>query len=143
MKLVPVVGIYAIMRMGNLFESPECFGRSFCWLAAVRIPFCMSCVYVPCPFHCASLPAGMVINLCIWMVLFSFFAPGVSSSFSWASIRSIVDMPQCADSIAFLMATVASVWDEGSGVEFGAPAVIASMPLRSHLGVSAVLSFSI
>ena len=46
-RLVSVVGIYAIMRMGNLFESPECFGRSFCWLAAVRIPFCMSCVHVP------------------------------------------------------------------------------------------------
>ena len=73
------------------------------------------------------------------MVLFSVFAPGVSSSFSWASIRSI----------AFLMTSVASVWDERSGFEFGAPAVIASMPLRRHgtslqfLDIVAVLSFSI
>ncbi len=74
----------------------------------------------------------MVISLCICISLFSTLAPGVSSSFPWASSRSIVDIPLCADSAAFLMASVASVWEEGSGIEFALPAVSASMPLRCH-----------
>ena len=41
-KLVSDVGAYATMRMGNLFESSECFGRSFCWLAVFMVPLSLS-----------------------------------------------------------------------------------------------------
>jgi len=92
-KLVSDVGAYTTMRMGNLFESSEYFGRSLSWFAAVKVPFSLSWVQVARPFHCASLPAGMVITLCIWMFLFSALAPGDSSSFSWASRRRTVDVP--------------------------------------------------
>ena len=41
-KLVSDVGAYATMRMGNLFESSECFGGSFCWLAVLIVPLSLS-----------------------------------------------------------------------------------------------------
>ena len=76
LKVVSDWGAYAIMRMGNLFESSEYFGRSFIWLAAVRVSFGLSWVHVVQPFHCASLPAGIVISLCIWMFLLCVVALG-------------------------------------------------------------------
>ena len=65
LKIVSSFGAYATIRIGNLFESSEYFGRSFIWSAALSIPFCLSRVHFVRPFHWASLPAGIVMILCI------------------------------------------------------------------------------
>ncbi len=65
LKVVSSFGAYATIRIGNLFESSECFGRSFIWSADLSIPFCLSKVHFARPFHYASLPAGIVMTLCI------------------------------------------------------------------------------
>lgn len=132
LRLVSVSGAYTTMRTGNLLESSEYFGRSLSWLAAFRVPFCTSAVQEFRPFHCASLPAGIVITLFICILLFKVRAHGNSSKFSCVSRRSIVDTPLCADRIAFWMALVASAWAEGSGVGLGVPEVIARMPFCRH-----------
>ena len=81
LKLVSVLGPYASMRTGNRFESLEYFGRSSVWSDDVRVSFSMFAVQLEPPFHCVSLPAGIVTNLSIWIVLFSFCALGSRSRF--------------------------------------------------------------
>ena len=132
LKLVSDLGVYATMRMGNLFESSEYFGRSLSWSAGVTVPFCLSYAHCVRPFHCASLPAGIVMSLHIWMCLFSALASVNSISFSCTSSRSIVEIPWCADNMAFLMVLVASVCAVGSGVEFEIPEVRAITPFLCH-----------
>ena len=51
LKLVSDLSVYATMRIGNLFESSEYFGRSLSWSAAVTVPF----FFVVCPL-CSSFP---------------------------------------------------------------------------------------
>ncbi len=65
LSVVSSFGAYATIRIGNLFESSEYFGRSFNWSAALSIHFCLSRVHFVRPFHWASLPAGIVMILCI------------------------------------------------------------------------------
>ena len=44
----------------------------------------------------------------------------------------MVEVPWCADNIAFFIAFDANVWAEGSGFELGIPEVRASIPLFRH-----------
>jgi len=104
LKLVSFFGPYASMRTGNRFESFEYFGRSAVWSDDVRVPFSVSAVHLEDPFHCASLPAGMVTSLSICIVLLVFCALGNRFRFAWSSRSSIVVIPVCADAVALRIA---------------------------------------
>jgi len=108
LKLVSSLGPYASMRTGNRFESFEYFGRSSDWSDDVRVPFSTFADHLELPFHCASLPAGIVTSLSIWIVLLALCALGNRSRFACSSRSSIVVIPLCAETIALRIASCAS-----------------------------------